>query len=207
MFKIINLLFLSLSAGWIHANTEKLSVSVGHSPAKAVVFSDPEALVSDLLLKAVDFENWIKQEDFLIQLRNYFDLSYMSRFVLGRSWKQIDSAQFKEFTDLFAETQALSLLPQIKDLDSIRLLKKRSKDNKTLLTFSYQRERRQAIEVAVFVRKNQDGLVKIYDFKIEDIRLLLNWRAQIKSIISRQGFEGMISDMRSALEKKRSGFE
>ena len=207
MFKIINLLFLSLSAGWVHANTKKSVVSVGHSSAKAVVFSDPEELVSDLILKAVDFENWIKQEDFLIQLRSYFDLSYMSRFVLGRGWKNIDSAQFKEFTDLFAETQALTLFPQIKDPDAIRLLNKRSKDNKTLLTFSYDREVGQAIEVAVFVRKNQDGLVKIYDFKIEGIRLLLNWRSQIDSVVRSKGFEGMIKDMRSNLEKNKADLD
>ena len=191
--------FFSLSIGFVQASTEKpasLALQAGTPP----VFLDPEELVSDLIKKASDFENLSAQDDLLILLENYFDFLAMARFVLGRTVKQINEAQLREFITLFTENQVLSLLPHIKDIDSIELLRKSTNKNKTLLIFNYIRKgSHQAIEIGIYVRK-VNGVLKIYDMQIEGVRLLLTWRSEFRSLIRNKGFEGMMNYLRDRLE-------
>ena len=209
MYKIINILwftFFSFSLSYVQADSESTESSLALEQESPVGFSDPEELMSDLIHRAVDFKNWKKQDDFFVQLENYFDFSYMARFVLGRTAKKIDAEQLQEFIDVFSEIQILSLFPQIKNTASIKLLRSHSKNKKTVLYFSYKTENNQ-IEVGIFVKKNKDGSVKIYDFQFEAVRMLLTWRTQLNSIIKRQGFEGMMQDLKAGLEKKRDSLD
>ena len=205
MINIINLMLISclaIGTGFVQADSgesnSNLSIEKGTSVVS--VFSDPEELVSALIKKAVDFENLRTQDDFLVQLGSYFDLSAMARFVLGRTVKKIDTAQLEEFTVLFVKSQVLSLLPHIKNLDSIELLRKRSDENKTVLIFNYMGENNKPIEIGVYIRKDSKGAVKIYDARIEGIRILMSWRSEFRSLIRRKGFEGMMSVLRDKLD-------
>ena len=211
MAKVIHLclIFLfSFKLGLVQADSGKTNsnISVEQETQVDSVFSDPEELVSDLIKKAVDFENWRKQDDFLIQLGNYFDFSVMARFVLGRAVKQIDATQLKEFIALFTETQVLAYLPYFKNLDSIKLLRKKSDKNKTLLVFSYMLESGQAIEIGIHVRK-VEGVVKIYDMQIDGVRILMIWRAEFRSLIRSKGFEAVMNSLRDKLEKAKSSLD
>lgn len=211
MYKAVSFLLLSffiLPFQYAQASIEGAASDLSEKQKEQAGFSDPEKLVFDLIHKAVNLEEWRKQDDFFTQLESYFDFSYMGRFVLGRAVKQISDIQLQDFISVFAEIQTLALLPYIKDTDSIKLIKSRSKNNKTILIFSYETENSQAIELGVFLQKNKENnLVKIYDFRIEEVRMLLNWRGQLSSIITRQGFYGMMQGLRSNLEKKKSSLE
>ena len=211
MYKVFRFLLVSLFSlsMWLaQANKGEGSLHMEKNSQESSVFSEPEELVSDLIAKAVEFKNSREPGDFVTQLENYFDFSYMARFVLGRNVGQkINKTQLKEFIELFTEVQALSLLPHLKNLDSIKLLRKTSTKDQTLLKFNYENENNQDIEIGIFVKKDKKSRVKIYDLHIEGIRLLLTWRSEFQSVIERQGFDGMMSELRDSLENKRAGID
>ncbi|MCZ0932963.1 MAG: ABC transporter substrate-binding protein [Oligoflexia bacterium] len=211
MIKIINLVLisvLSMPIGLVQADSRESgesnsNLSIEQKAQAGSVFSDPEEFVSALFKKTVDFEEDFRERDnFLIQLGNYFDFPVMARFVLGRTVKKIDTAQLKEFIALFTESQVLSLLPSLKNIDSLKLIRKKSgKKNKTLLIFSYTGENNKPIEIGIYVKEVSEGLFKIYDVRIEGIRMLMSWRSEFQSLIRSKGFEGMMNDLRDKLEK------
>ncbi len=131
-----------------------------------------------------------------------FDFSMMSKLVLGRTWKTIDAQQRKLFEELFTKLLENAYIGKLEDYTG------------QVTKYTGERVKGKKAEVSTLMENN--GLTlpvnyimidngagwKVYDIKIEGVRLLRNYRAQFKSIVKKEKFEGLVQ----VLEEKNAEF-
>jgi len=131
-----------------------------------------------------------------------FDFQMMSKLVLGKTWKTIDAQQRTIFEELFTKLLENAYIGKLEDYTG------------QVTKYTGERVKGKKAEVSTLMENN--GLTlpvnyimidsgtgwKVYDIKIEGVRLLRNYRAQFKSIVKKEKFEGLVR----VLEEKNADF-
>lgn len=155
---------------------------------------------------SVNQQKFIENPDKLLEFAKGYILPYvdtykMARYVVGRQWKKISKNQQQEFATAFAQmllrTYSSSLVKlNIKTIDVIKATGKR-KNRKSIATEVTQKN---GEKTAVVYRAYQDKKTNkwmVYDFSIEGISMLVNYRKTFSSEIAKKGLTQVIKNIKS----------
>ncbi|MEL0081743.1 MAG: ABC transporter substrate-binding protein [Gammaproteobacteria bacterium] len=128
----------------------------------------------------------------------HFDFPRISRYVLGKSWKQADSdvqERFaEEFSKLMLHTYGSALLA-FQD-EQIEFLPFRSKADATLVTVKTQLRSADGSTSPIDYRMgNHTGQWKVLDIKLDGISLVKTYRSEYGSIVERRGLNQLIDSL------------
>lgn len=135
-------------------------------------------------------------------LRRGFDLPAVSRFVLGRYWRQADSAQRDEFTRLFEDYMVATYSSRFADQRGNTLTvtsQNADSPDKAIVHSNIERQNGPAISLDWrLVRR--DGAWRVVDIMVEGVSLALAQRSEFASVIRNGG--GKVSGLISKLRQK-----
>ena len=131
-----------------------------------------------------------------------FDFAMMSKLVLGKTWKTIDTQQRDIFKEQFTKLLENAYIGKLEDYTGqvTKYIGERVKGKKAEVSTLMENN---GITLPVnYIMVNNGMGWKVYDIKIEGVRLLRNYRAQFKSIVKKEKFEGLVR----VLEEKNADF-
>ena len=150
----------------------------------------------------------LSESERIVNFRNLyldaFDNYYISRFVLGRYWKRLDSNMKKQFVESFNDYIVFTYAPKFKGWEGT------FKATDSLLENNYYNVKMDVLNKdgptlqfmwKIYLDKNKN--FKILDVNIDGVSMLVTQRAEFMSVIKNnpKGVIGLIE----AMEKKTSG--
>jgi phospholipid transport system substrate-binding protein len=135
-------------------------------------------------------------------LRQDFDLTEMSRFVLGPYWRGASRAQRREFSSLFEDHLVHYYGQRFAQYGGETLTVSGSRTGPAGVIVTSQIIRSQGPPIAVDWRLGvSDGRYKISDVSIDDVSMALTQRSEFAAIIQRNGgrVAGLLATMREAI--------
>ena len=150
----------------------------------------------------------LTESERIVNFRNLyldaFDNYYISRFVLGRYWKRLDSNMKKQFVESFNDYIVFTYAPKFKGWEGT------FKATDSLLENNYYNVKMDVLNKdgptlqfmwKIYLDKNKN--FKILDVNIDGVSMLVTQRAEFMSVIKNnpKGVIGLIE----AMEKKTSG--
>lgn len=128
----------------------------------------------------------------------HFDFERMSRYVLGKYWRQAtDEQQQKfvgEFKTLLVRTYATALFEYTGQEIDYKPFHHAEGDRKAVVETEVQRSDGPPIPIEYSLAQNSE-VWKVYDIKIDGLSLVTNYRAQYGRIIETQGMDTLIDDL------------
>ena len=175
----------------------------------AVAGDDPGAYVMAMTKNAIDTltSQSISQQEKEIQFGQLFDKNFdvpsISRFVLGKYWKQASTDQKKKFIKTFRNYIVKTYSSRFNEYsgEQLQLLNTENESNPNIFLVHTALERQDApiIKVDWRIGKKKDRFV-ILDIIIEGISLAITQRSEFVSVIDQN--EGNIDQLISMLKEK-----
>ena len=175
----------------------------------AVAGDDPGAYVMAMTKNAIDTltSQSISQQEKEIQFGQLFDKNFdvpsISRFVLGKYWKQASTDQKKKFIKTFRNYVVKTYSSRFNEYsgEQLQLLNTENESNPNIFLVHTALERQDApiIKVDWRIGKKKDRFV-ILDIIIEGISLAITQRSEFVSVIDQN--EGNIDQLISMLKEK-----
>ena len=130
-------------------------------------------------------------------IRTNFDVDFIVRGVLGRSWRKLSADQRDAFGDLFYEFFREVYLPNLSrfgrgDLRVLGALPRGKRD--VIVQSEVRRGDGKWVETGWRVRTAPEGL-RIIDIVVVGVSLLLVQREEFEAMIRRGGFEGLMREL------------
>lgn len=181
---------------------------IGGAPGVAAV-QTPQELIEDTSAKMITALRENKAE---LQADNsklyglvreivlpHFDFDLMSRWVLGRYWRQATPEQRRQFVDefrtLLVRSYAGALLEYSDEDISFPPSPEVAEDaEKATVRSMVGSERQDPIPINYSLRR-RDGDWKVYDVKVDGISLVINYRSTFANQIRDDGMDAVISDL------------
>ena len=133
-----------------------------------------------------------------------FDLAFISRFVLGRYWKQATPEQRSDYLALYREYVLKTYSARLGGYvgESLTIISEQPAGPRDVLVSTrIERADGPPIEAGWLVRtRGEQG--RIIDVRIEGVSMLFSQRAEFAAVIRRQGLEGLIEAMRARTESQ-----
>lgn len=136
----------------------------------------------------------------------HFDVKAITRLVLGPQWRQATPEQRQRFTDAFKllviNSYAKALL--VHSNDDIQVQPVRSSEqgsNRVSIHSVVKADNGKVISIDYRLRR-KDGGWKIYDFTIEGMSLILNYKHSFSAQIQKKGLDGLIK----SIDEKNANF-
>ena len=132
-----------------------------------------------------------------------FDFGEMSKRVLGGTWKTINNDQKIYFTGLMTKLLENNYIGQLENYSgqSVEYVGERIKNNRAQVSTLVESNGAKFPVHYIMSKDNSNWMV--YDINIEGVSLVRNYRAEFKSIIRKEKFDGLVK----VLEKKNKSFE
>lgn len=178
------------------------------SPAMAVEdkSGDPQALVRDtsermLAVLRAQREQLEKHPERIYDLVNeivipHFDFSRISRWVLGKYWRQATPEQRRrfenEFRTLLVRTYATSLLEFIDDQFRYPPVRMKPGAKRVTVRTDVIRRGGQPVRIEYRLFRGRDGW-KAYDVLVEGVSLVANYRSSFAEEIRKSGLDALIA--------------
>jgi phospholipid transport system substrate-binding protein len=148
----------------------------------------------------VDLTEAQKEENFRRLFGDAFDLPAISRFVLGRYWRDASEAQRQDFMAAFEELQMQRFLPQFAKYDD-KTIKVDSIQadaaSPDVYKVSSRISRPEGEPIAVVWRIRDAGeSYKILDIVAEGVSMAISLRHEYAEVAKAKGVDGLIKDMR-----------
>lgn len=144
-----------------------------------------------------------KEENFRAMFRAAFDIPAISRFVLGRYWREASNEQRETFMELFEELHMRRFLPLFagvseKAIAVQRIQPEEAKPN--LFRVSSVISRPEGEPIAVVWRIRDDGTdYKVLDIVAEGVSMAISLRQEYGQVAKTQGIDGLITLMREKI--------
>ena len=140
-------------------------------------------------------------------IRSHFDVDFIVRRVLGRSWRKLSAAQRDAFGDLFYEFFREVYLPNLSrfERDDLRVLGALPRGKRDVVVQSEVRSGDgKWVDAGWRVRAVPEGL-RIIDLVVAGVSLLLVQREEFEAMIRRGGFDGLMRDLRARVAAAAGG--
>ena len=129
----------------------------------------------------------------------YFNLDRVSRMVLGKYWREANTAQKaafqREFRSLLLRTYASALSKYRNQTIEFKPLRMRPDDATVTVETEILQPGGQPIGVDYALEKSGDSW-KVYDIAIEGVSLVTNYRGQFGNEIRQSGIDGLIEKLK-----------
>ena len=183
-----SLLVLSLVAAQVHADSG-LDTIKSRINQVLVVLKDP-ALKSDSAKE-------LKKKRLRAIFDTTFDYSELSRSTLSRYWDKLNSEQQKEFMQLYKALLEKLYMDEIlsyKDQEIVFGKERALGENRVEVDTKIISEKTETPINFRLISKNNQWWV--YDFVIENISVVANYRSQFGRILTKESPEKMLEDLR-----------
>lgn len=142
-----------------------------------------------------------RQKLVLNVVTDMFDFREMARSSLGQSWNTLSSEEKETFVGLFTRLVEQRYIGTIDSYTEQKVVYKKEivKDDKaTIYTDIVDKD----LEVPIIYRLQETkGKWLIYDLKIENVSLIVNYRRDFDSVIRKEQFSGLVEKITKQLEK------
>jgi len=144
-----------------------------------------------------------RRQKIMSTIAERFDFQEMSKRVLGSPWRDINEEQKKYFTELMTKLLENNYIGQLENYSGqkIEYVGERIKDDKAQVSTLI--ENNGAIYPVHYIMSQEGERWLVYDINIEGVSLVRNYRAEFKSIIRKDKYEGLVK----ILEEKNKSFE
>jgi phospholipid transport system substrate-binding protein len=181
-------LLLTLIALWSCAPH---GAAAAETPAE-VVQQTSDAVIAVLADKRLTGdEKRHKVEDIVYK---HFDFDTLSRLVLARNWRQLNTTQRAEFTEEFKKHLSITYGKNVETYNNERAVvvgERAESDNDWTVKTKIVRPNAEDILVDYRLRK-EDDTWRVIDVIIEGVSLVANYRSQFQEIISNDGAAKLI---------------
>ena len=200
-YGVLRLFLMALVVSFVYLGPV-VAVESG-SPTEAIKKTIDQVLV---ILGDEQFKKPGRSEDRIVALKKIigerFDYEEMGKRTLGLEWKKLDRAQQNEFVALF---QKFLLNTYAGNVDSysgekVEYIKERRKGEFAEVQTKVISKKLE-IPIAYRLLKKSNNWW-IYDFVIDGISLVKNFRGQFNRIMKAKGFSGLLDKLRIKIEKK-----
>ena len=130
-----------------------------------------------------------------------FDFREMARSSLGQSWNTLSPEERDTFVGLFTSLVEQRYIGKIDSYNDQKVIYKKELvkgDNAMVYTAIVDKD--QEIPIIYRLEKNK-GKWLIYDLKIENVSLIVNYRRDFDSIIRKEQFAGLVEKISKQIEK------
>lgn len=138
----------------------------------------------------------------------HFDFERMSRYVLGKHWRDASAEQqekfIAEFKTLLVRTYATALFEYTGQEIVFKPFHHEEGSRKARVKTEVQPQDGPAIPIEYALLQN-DGQWNVYDVKIDGLSLVTNYRSQYGRIVQTKGVEELIAALREKNERLMSG--
>lgn len=128
----------------------------------------------------------------------HFDFQRMSRYVLGRYWRQATPDQQKKFVEQFktllVRTYATALFQYTGQKITYKPFHHDEGDSRAVVKTEIDRSDGPPIPID-YTLSLDNGEWKVYDIKIDNLSLVTNYRSQYGEIIQTQGMDKLIAEL------------
>ena len=130
-----------------------------------------------------------------------FDFYEMAKSSLGKNWKTISTEEQDMFVGLFSSLVKQRYIGKINDYTDQEIVytKQLIKENRAMV-YSLLIDKGTKIPIIYKLKVKQDKWF-IYDMKIENVSLVLNYRRDFASVIRKEKFAGLVERITEKLEK------
>lgn len=180
---------------------------------EAVAGGGPQDVMTESVGKILDIlndENMRKPEMRVERRRRVeavvdesYDFREMSRHTLAGHWDKRSAEEKDRFVELFSELVKSRYVGKINHYSdqTIRFVKEIVRGKKAEVRSLLMHEGME-IPLAYRLYDNGDNW-KVYDMKIENVSLAVNYRSDFDSIIKKEGYDGLIVKMQDKLQELR----
>lgn len=130
-----------------------------------------------------------------------FDFREMARSSLGQSWNTLTPEEKDTFVGLFTTLVEQRYIGKIDSYNNQKVVYKKQRvkgDNAMVYTAIVDKD----LEIPIVYRLEKNkGKWLIYDLKIENVSLIVNYRRDFDSIIRKEQFAGLVEKISKQLEK------
>lgn len=179
----------------------------GMAPAAAAELA-PDVLVREtsqdvlaIVKKDKDIQAGDKQKIYALvdaKVLPHFDFKLMTRYALGKFWRQATPAQqealVKEFRTLLVRTYSTSLSAYKNQTIDYKPLRVQSGDVDVTVKTVVNQPGGQPVPIDYSLQKNPDGW-KVYDVVVDNISLVTNYRSSFANEIRQSGIDGLIKTL------------
>lgn len=139
-----------------------------------------------------------REEQLKVLIRDGFELAITGRFVLGKFWRRANAAQREEYQRLFAQyvvTTAARRFAPFRDI-TFQIVDSRKVGKKDIMIRTLLIRPDKEVPADWRVRKVGDGY-RLIDVQIAGISLALTQRQDFAAVISAEGIDGLLANLRS----------
>jgi phospholipid transport system substrate-binding protein len=135
------------------------------------------------------------------------DLDLVARLILGRHWRTADDAQRRQYLELFREYALANLASKLHlyqgqsfEVTGAKVVS----DKDALVTSRILSEGEPPLQVDWRLREQDDGGLVTIDLIVEGVSLIVTLRSEFGSVIERQGFDGLLAELRQRITQTRA---
>ena len=133
-----------------------------------------------------------------------FDFREMARSSLGQSWNTLTPEEKDTFVGLFTTLVEQRYIGKIDSYNNQKVVYKKQRvkgDNAMVYTAIIDKD----LEIPIVYRLEKNkGKWLIYDLKIENVSLIVNYRRDFDSIIRKEQFAGLVEKITKQIEKSET---
>jgi len=137
------------------------------------------------------------------------DFVTISKLVMAKNWRSLEADQQGEFTSLFRKYLVATYGDAIENYsgETVEVLsgRKEIRDDYTVMTKIARGGGQADLLVDYRLRKGADGEWRIIDVIAEGISMVSNLRSQFQEVISREGTDGLLAQLREKTKSTASG--
>ncbi len=144
-----------------------------------------------------------REQNFRQILAQNFDVAFIGRFVLGRSWRVATPEQQTDYLALFEDFLVLTYSRRLGGYTGERLAvvdERAAGDRDTVVRTQIDRPGGPPINADWRVRATETGF-KIIDVEVAGVSMALTQRSEFASVIGRNGMNGLIEVLRARSSK------
>ncbi len=162
-----------------------------------------ESVVNDILaiLRKPDFDLAKDGPAISAKVKGGFDSLAMAQSVLSTSWKDATKEQQAEFEELMLKTLEHNYLGRLTAFsnETVEFRGEEVNDSRaTVKSVVISSQAQAPIPVNYKLRKRNDGWF-LYDVEVENVSMVSTYRETYRSIVSRDGIDGLLEQMRTQL--------
>ena len=136
-------------------------------------------------------------------LSESLDVARIGRIVLGPQWRKVSKDQQSEYQDLFREyaLTKYALLVSGYDGETFSIINSQQAGRRDAMVFTNIVRDGKPLAAVGWRITNQDGMLKILDVKVEKISMVQTEKSQFQTILQKDGFDGLLSQIREQISK------
>ena len=134
------------------------------------------------------------------------DLDLVARLILGRHWRTVDDAQRQEYLTLFREYALANLASKLHlyrgqsfEVTGAKVVS----DQDALVSSRILSNGEPPLQVDWRLRERDCGAPVTIDLIVEGVSLIVTLRSEFGSVIERQGFDGLLVELRQRITQTR----